>query len=109
MPPKPTTKPVAQSAVGDLAVAAQDEPAHEASEVPPAAEVEPLAAAFTHRIAAAVEKDFYRAGRHWPREGVDVNRDSFDEAQWSALEAAPSCRSYTRPATMTTLLRYSHP
>lgn len=58
-------------------------------EEPVAALVEPVSAEFTHRIAAVIEKGFYRAGRHWPREGADVNRDSFDEAQWSALEGEP--------------------
>lgn len=43
----------------------------------------------THRIAATPERGFYRAGRHWPREGIDVHRDDFADEQWLALEAEP--------------------
>lgn len=98
MPPKPKTTSVAAAAAAALAVAAQVEPkatpgalvaTPDAVQAEPAALVEPAAAAFTHRITAAVEKGFYRAGRYWPRDGVDVNRDAFDEAQWSALEGEP--------------------
>lgn len=44
---------------------------------------------FTHRIAATTEKGFYRAGRHWPREGVEIDRAEFSDQQWSALEGEP--------------------
>lgn len=43
----------------------------------------------THRIAGTPERGFYRAGRHWPREGVEVARADFDDEQWAALEAEP--------------------
>lgn len=43
----------------------------------------------TYRIAGTPEKGFYRAGRHWPREGVEVNRADFTDAEWSALEGEP--------------------
>jgi hypothetical protein len=76
---------VAQVETESVAVAETEAPV----EAPAAALAEPAVAELTHRIAAVIEKGFYRAGRHWPREGIDVNRDSFDEAQWSALEGEP--------------------
>lgn len=52
------------------------------------ADVEP-SAVFTHRITAAPERGFYRAGRHWLRDGTDVNRADFTDEQWAVLEAEP--------------------
>lgn len=111
MPPKSTAKPAPAAQVkAEAPVAVQAEAAppvqseavaqvetesaavaetEAAVEAPAEAIAEPAVAEFTHRIAAVIEKGFCRAGRHWPREGVDVNRDSFDEAQWSALEGEP--------------------
>jgi len=43
----------------------------------------------THRIVGHGQNGFYRAGRHWPQEGVDVVRDDFTDDQWAALEAEP--------------------
>lgn len=43
----------------------------------------------SHRIAALPEKGFYRAGRHWPREGTDINRTDYTDAQWEALADEP--------------------
>ncbi|WP_413874158.1 hypothetical protein [Albidovulum sp.] len=37
------------------------------------------------RIAARAEGGFFRLGRHWPREGVAVTADAFDEAGWDIL------------------------
>jgi hypothetical protein len=44
----------------------------------------------THHVSGVPEKGFYRAGRHWPREGVEVVRADFTDAQWVALEAEPN-------------------
>lgn len=46
-------------------------------------------ATFTHRIAGQAPKGFYRLGRFWPPEGVEVNREDFDDEQWLALEGEP--------------------
>ena len=54
-----------------------------------AAEPAAAAAVVSHRISATTERGFYRAGRHWPREGVDVDRFEFTDEQWAALEAEP--------------------
>lgn len=43
-----------------------------------------------HRVAGVPQKGFYRAGRHWPREGVEVARSDFTDDQWAALEAEPN-------------------
>lgn len=83
-----TASPVQSEAVAQVETEAAAV-AETAVEAPAEAIAEPAVAEFTHRIAAVIEKGFYRAGRHWPREGVDVNRDSFDEPQWSALEGEP--------------------
>ena len=48
-----------------------------------------LTPAFTHRISGTPEHGFYRAGRHWPREGVEVNQTDFTADQWAVLEAEP--------------------
>lgn len=50
---------------------------------------EPVTLAPTHRISGLPELGFCRAGRHWPREGVEVRRDDFDDQQWAALETEP--------------------
>lgn len=46
-------------------------------------------AAPTHRIVGHGQNGFWRAGKHWPVEGLDVVRDDFDDEQWAALEAEP--------------------
>jgi len=43
----------------------------------------------THRIVGHGQNGFWRAGKHWPVEGLDVVRDDFDDEQWAALEAEP--------------------
>lgn len=75
MTTKPTTKAAAKT------------PAAPAAPIAP--ELTIKAAVFTHHIAATVDKGFYRAGRHWPREGVEVDRAEFSDEQWSALEGEP--------------------
>lgn len=45
------------------------------------------AAEFTHSIKAAPAKGFWRAGKFWTREGMDVNRADYSDDQWAALEA----------------------
>jgi len=56
---------------------------------PPKAPEVPDTPIFTHRIAGIPEHGFYRAGRHWPREGVEVLRADFTDEQWATLEAEP--------------------
>lgn len=46
-------------------------------------------AAPTHRIAAIAGAGFCRAGRRWPRDGVDVTRSDFTDEEWVALTAEP--------------------
>ena len=43
----------------------------------------------THRIAATPAAGFWRAGRYWPRDGVEVAQADFSEEQWAAIEAEP--------------------
>ncbi len=52
-------------------------------------------AAPTHRIGAYAERGFYRAGRFWPRQGVEVAQAEFTAAKWSALEAEPALKIET--------------
>lgn len=46
-------------------------------------------AAPTYRISARPERGFHRAGRYWPRQGVEVARAEFTDEQWAAIEAEP--------------------
>lgn len=41
------------------------------------------------RVSAKPKKGFWRAGRWWPRDGVEIERDSLSDAQWAALESEP--------------------
>lgn len=43
----------------------------------------------THRISAIPANGFCRAGRRWYREGEAVDRASFSDDQWAALEGEP--------------------
>ena len=61
-------------------------------------EVEPVAvdaetpaeiAPATHRVAATPSAGFWRAGRCWPRDGVEVARTDFSDEQWAAIKAEP--------------------
>lgn len=41
-------------------------------------------------VSAKPTNGFWRAGRHWPKDGVVVSRSGFDDEQWAALEAEPA-------------------
>lgn len=43
----------------------------------------------THRVTGHGQNGFWRAGRHWPVEGVGVNRADFSDDHWAALESEP--------------------
>ena len=75
-------------AVATLAPAIASEPGQDAPTAAAAA-TDPAPAVTTHRISGVPAHGFYRAGRHWPREGVEVARADFTKAQWAALEAEP--------------------
>lgn len=41
-------------------------------------------------VSAKPTNGFWRAGRHWPKEGAVAVRGEFDADQWAALEAEPA-------------------
>lgn len=44
----------------------------------------------SYLIAAKAAAGFWRAGRHWPKEGAVADRAEFTDEQWAALEAEPA-------------------
>lgn len=77
MPPKNTQ---ANSVETDATAADQEVITQSVAETPA---IEPEA---THRIAGQSPTGFWRAGRHWPPEGIEVNKADFTDEQWAALE-----------------------
>lgn len=90
MPPKTNKAPAAETAAQESApVSAVDEAGQEATnEVTQdlSAESPVIDSEATHRIAGQSQTGFWRAGRHWPPEGIDVNKADFTDEQWAALE-----------------------
>lgn len=49
----------------------------------------PPAASARLEVRAVPKKGFWRAGRYWPHEGVEVDFDELTEDEWIALESEP--------------------
>lgn len=91
---KPETtslSPAPEAALEETPPAEQVAELEASVEIDNAAVVVPAAAETCqkYRISGLGLHGFHRAGRHWPREGVDVERGELTDVQWSALEAEP--------------------